>query len=168
MHTTDFTARFGFTKLERVWMDCAAVFCLLAAVLFAFGLVFAIPRIATAKLWVAFLITGCLVGYLTCLARLHLKYRYVMWLRYGVSSRGILVEENGREQLVRWEDVEIAEYMPVVSVFRLLAKDQRRPMVLFTLELGGKNDVATRRSKLAEVHIRAGMSGRLKNLWIPW
>lgn len=161
-------ARFHFSRWEKITTTSAVFFSIISASLLAFGVAYAIPRMDRQGLWFALVVTGCLVGYLACLAGLRLKYRYIMDLDYTVSVRGIHIADKEGQHFVPWSMVEVAEYMPLVSVFRIFVRGFARPVVLFTLELGGGKDAATQRSRRAENYIRGGMGGRLRRRWVPW
>ena len=168
MQSDEFTARFHFTQLGRIWIDSGTILSLLVAVLFACGSVYGILVVSSADQWAPFLVTSCLAVYMACLARLHLKYRYILWLDYVVGSRGIVVEEAGRKHFVSWGDVEVAEYLPIVGVFRLFVRNQRQPIVLFMLDVARTKDNTARHRKMAEQYLRSGLSEKLNRRWIPW
>jgi hypothetical protein len=168
MLSDEFTARIHFTQLGRIWIDLGAISCVLVAVLFACGSVYGLLVVSSGGQWALFLVTSCLAVYMACLARLHLKYRYILWLDYVVGSRGIVVEETERKYFVSWGDVEVAEYLPVVGVFRLFVKNQRQPIVLFMLDVARTKDNTARHRKMAEQYIRSGLSEKLQQRWIPW
>jgi hypothetical protein len=161
-------ARFHFTRFRRAATYMAALFCAFSSLLVAAGAALALPHLDRPRLWFALAVTGLIAVYLGSIARLWLKYSYIMYLEYDVSARGISVREQGQVYSVPWEDIETAEFMPMVSVFRLRPVNEHRPIVLFTLELGGYNDPASRRSRIASRHIRDGLRGRLRNRWLPW
>jgi hypothetical protein len=91
-----------------------------------------------------------------------------MRVDYIVGSRGIFIEEAETRRFAPWDEVEIGEYMPIASVFRLWVKGSPRPILLFTLNMGGRKDSVTKRNESAAMHIRVGLSGRLQTKWIPW
>lgn len=164
----DVVAEFRFSRLKRVATFGSALFCGLSSFLVAIGVAIAIMRSDRSDMWFMLAVASLLALYLGALARLSIKYGYITRTQYSVSASGISVVESGRQYFVPWDRFATAEFMPLVSVFRLLPADEQRPIVLFTLELGGYNDPMARRSRIAEQHIRNGLQGRLRRKWVPW
>ena len=161
-------ARFHFTGWDRLITDFGTGLCVLLAAFLAFGMAIMGAEAHRRDSWFELAIGGCTVAYFVLMVRLHLKYRYIMKHDYVVSVDGISVETGGSIRFIPWSDVEVAEYMPVTSVFRLFARGELRPIVLFTLTPGSSQSPLVKRNRLAEDYIRDGLSGRLKTKWVPW
>lgn len=98
---------------------------------------------------------------------LRLRYQYILDIRYVVGRDGISVEEDQTQKTFKWNEFTKAEYLPIVTVYRLWVAGQTRPVVLIAIGgfPGGKMD---RRNKIAGDLIRQGLGNRLKKRWLPW
>ncbi len=98
---------------------------------------------------------------------LRLRYRYILDIRYVVGRDGISVEENGAQEILNWNEFAKAEYMPIITTYRLWAAGKARPVVL--IAIGGLPGAQTdRRNRLAGSLLKDGLGNRLKSRWLPW
>lgn len=159
-------ATFFYSRAHRVLVWAGAVCCLALIGTMIIGLWVSIPPGRSIDEWIFFVGGTFLVIYLVCLLRLHWKYRHVYKIRYAVSSDGIWTGDHGAESFASWKEVSHAEYMPLLSVFRIQMQHQQHPIVLF---LRRPDEFDTDKpGGLAKKLVREGLKDRLRTVWLPW
>ena len=98
---------------------------------------------------------------------LRLRYRYILDIRYVVRHDGIAVEQDRTQEIFKWNDFVKAEYLPILTTYRLWVAGRSRPVVLIAIGgvPGGKLD---QRNSLARGLLKEGLGNRVKTRWLPW
>lgn len=165
---TDDTADFSYSQLSRAWTHINVVSDLVFA--FAFS---AIASYAIGDAVAPILILGGMVMFYVSFLFLvraywRIRYRYVMRAQYLVEPNGIVIRSNDSKEVVGWENIAFAEYLPLLPAYRLTTHPNSQPVVLFVMSSWRPTSQINRRNVAAAKLLRAGLGYRLKTRWLPW
>jgi hypothetical protein len=168
MHRTQPGASFHYTKTARLALYFGIAICGLCAIALLAAVAIVAPMTKRPDHWFAIAVVFGIAVYLLLLIRLHVKYWHILEYEYAILKSGISVTYAGQTEFIPWNEMEVAEYMPVPSVFRLSASRLPHPVVLFILSVEGRNTPAAVRNRMAKCYIRDGLSEQLVRRWLPW